>query len=155
MKIELRKLTTNQKLSEETLCFSATLYIDGVKTADYANRGHGGGDEVHVFNKEKHAAFVAHCKSLPPIPSCVKGGDDLEMDEELFIAELIEKMQQSKRLKRVCKGKTLVRVDGDKQDSWRIFAEEFTPAVREKITHAFGVKFPGKAIEFLNDHIID
>lgn len=41
----LRAVKVNQALSEETLCFSATLYVDGKKAATVGNRGHGGPDE--------------------------------------------------------------------------------------------------------------
>lgn len=48
MKIELRNIRINARLSEETNCFSATLYVDGKKVGECLNRGHGGETEVHV-----------------------------------------------------------------------------------------------------------
>lgn len=46
-RIELKSITHNASLSEETHCYSATLYVDGEKWGTVANRGHGGADEFH------------------------------------------------------------------------------------------------------------
>lgn len=154
MKIELRKLSTNQKLSEETNCFSADVYVDGVKAAEHSNYGHGGPDMVRVIDKEKYAEFEAWCKAQPPIPIGLGTDRTIEMNAELYVGELVEKMIQSKRLKRTCKGKTLFRVEGDKADMWRIVKEEFTPDVRKRIVTLCETKHPNKKVEFLNDLIV-
>jgi uncharacterized protein YcbK (DUF882 family) len=39
IKIELKKISVNQRLSEETNCYSADLYVDGVKWGEVCNRG--------------------------------------------------------------------------------------------------------------------
>lgn len=47
MKIEIRNLQVNNALSDETNCFSATVYIDGKPAFLTGNRGHGGCDDTH------------------------------------------------------------------------------------------------------------
>lgn len=43
---ELKNVKINRTLSEETLCYSASLYVDGRKVADVSNRGHGGPTDI-------------------------------------------------------------------------------------------------------------
>jgi hypothetical protein len=45
--VELKNVSINQHLSEETPCYSATAYVDGVKLCTVSNRGHGGCDDAH------------------------------------------------------------------------------------------------------------
>ena len=47
VKIELKKISVNARMSEETHCFSADLYVDGVRWGEISNRGHGGSDDFH------------------------------------------------------------------------------------------------------------
>lgn len=46
MKLELKNIKINQALSEETFCYSASLYKDGKKVAVVTNHGFGGPDEL-------------------------------------------------------------------------------------------------------------
>lgn len=73
MKIELRKIKTNQRLSQETLCFSADIFINGTKAGEAKNHGYGGSTDYHhlgtdtsrmlIKNAEKYAASLPHRKS--------------------------------------------------------------------------------------------
>jgi len=47
--VELKNVKHNERLSEETHCFSAAVYLDGVRVCEVGNRGHGGEDEFHAF----------------------------------------------------------------------------------------------------------
>lgn len=47
MHIELRKLRVVAALSEETACYTAEIWIDGVRSFAASNRGHGGADDYH------------------------------------------------------------------------------------------------------------
>lgn len=46
MKIEIKRLTVNHRLSEETLAFACDIYVDGVKVGDASNHGTGGNTNV-------------------------------------------------------------------------------------------------------------
>ena len=48
MKIEIKNVKYIDELSHETLCFFATLHIDGKKVGTVANRGCGGCHEYDV-----------------------------------------------------------------------------------------------------------
>ena len=45
MKIEFRNIHVIERLSQETPCFTADLYVDGVLEAYVSNRGNGGGND--------------------------------------------------------------------------------------------------------------
>ncbi|MFN7180015.1 MAG: hypothetical protein ACK4TE_10540, partial [Hyphomonas sp.] len=45
MKIEFRNIARHERLSRETPCFTADLYVDGVFEAYVSNRGNGGGND--------------------------------------------------------------------------------------------------------------
>jgi hypothetical protein len=47
MNIELKNLKTMASLSEETPCYTATIYINGERAFEASNRGHGGSDDYH------------------------------------------------------------------------------------------------------------
>lgn len=47
MKIELKKISYNARLSEETSAYAAQVWVDGVHIADVSNHGTGGPDEQH------------------------------------------------------------------------------------------------------------
>ena len=42
MKIEVKAVKVHHDMSEETLCFSGNLYVDGKKICQISNRGNGG-----------------------------------------------------------------------------------------------------------------
>ncbi len=71
MKVELKNIKIVQALSEETLCFTAVAYVDGIKTFYVSNRGHGGCDEYTEVDckpetRARFDAVDAWAKTLPP-----------------------------------------------------------------------------------------
>ncbi len=92
MNFELRNLKINEAFSEETTCFIATLYIDGVRTAECRNDGHGGMTLIQPLpgKRDVQQEAEAYCKTLPPIhlqtidiPSDLESVVDLLVDKEL------------------------------------------------------------------------
>lgn len=47
--VTLKSVKLNSALSDETACFSATVYVDGKAFCLATNRGHGGDDEQHAI----------------------------------------------------------------------------------------------------------
>lgn len=109
MKIELRNVTHNKRLSEETECFAATLWIDGVKAGEVSNRGHGG---AHEFRGD-HAAWQrldAYAKTLPEVDL----GDDLKMtpDAEWLVSDALGSYLAEREVKRILKDRVVALRDG-------------------------------------------
>jgi len=70
MKIELKKISFNERMSEETSCFVADLYINGKKVGYCKNDGHGGCTDYRGDSKENNqiiAKAEEHFKSLPKV----------------------------------------------------------------------------------------
>jgi hypothetical protein len=98
--LELKSISVNQRLSEETYCYSARLFWNGKHVADVGNRGHGGPDEAHVV-KGQEAAFAeaeAFVKSLPPIPS-EYSKDGLAMDLDLWCGVTLDEYMKEREVK--------------------------------------------------------
>lgn len=62
MKITLKKVEYSERMSEETPCFCADVYADGVKLGSARNSGHGGDTDLYGDFKVLHA----YAKTLPP-----------------------------------------------------------------------------------------
>jgi len=48
---ELKNFQYIESRSEETICFGAVLYVNGIKFADCGNGGHGGPTDINVYPK--------------------------------------------------------------------------------------------------------
>ena len=113
MKIEVKAVKVHHDMSEETLCFSANLYVDGKKLCEISNRGCGGSHEyfmpVSVSKK-----LNDWCKANLPKWSMFDG-KEMDTDLELHISHLISEYDQKKYLKSLIKRKIVVVDDRCKQ----------------------------------------
>jgi len=87
MKIELRRFTTNVRLSQETTAFAANVLVDGKKVGYAENDGRGGATSVHL-DASVRDQVEAHGKVLVPseYKSFVSGAEWLV--DQLVEAEL-------------------------------------------------------------------
>ena len=130
-KLELKSVKVHQAMSEETLCFSATIYVDGKQAGAVTNRGHGGCHEYRWTDKatgERLKAW-AEAQNLPI---------DLEQLDQI-IYNLVSLTEVEKRLKRLCSKKTLYRIRGDKS-GWRTHPGPFTESLRLQMVEKLGDK---------------
>jgi len=101
MNIELKNVKFYERMSEETNCFVADLYINGVKMAYVKNDGHGGSTNVQPYKDYKSLKpFFDFCENQPSI----KYNDfTLEMTADLYVDNLFEnwlKEKDSKKMKK-------------------------------------------------------
>lgn len=69
-KIELKKIEYSERMSEETMCFAADLYVNGKKVGYCKNDGRGGPNEYNGNTKEDKiflAEVENYCKTLPKV----------------------------------------------------------------------------------------
>jgi hypothetical protein len=105
LKIEIRQLTSNSQLSESTLCFTCSVYVNGVKAFTAMNRGLGGchdyypvkGQTSELINKAEE-----YTKSLPPV-------DGLDSDLDLVIDRLVDRELARKELVKAFKTRLLFK----------------------------------------------
>lgn len=95
MKIELKKITYNARLSDETACFSADVWIDGVKRGTVSNHGTGGPDEVHP--RALADEIDAYAKTLPMREAY---GHTFAQTHETIFGQLLDRYLMAKQLKR-------------------------------------------------------
>jgi hypothetical protein len=144
MNAQLRNLRINRKLSEETDCFSATLYLDGKKAAEVGNRGQGGPNEYHWVDRATETRATQYAESLPPVEF---HGTKLSMDLDLWIANLLQAADERKQKLGWCKKATMFRLKGDDPGVYRSIAVPFTANVKAHLVAKHG----GQLEEILNE----
>jgi len=132
MKIEIKNVKINQHFSRETLCYTASLYVDGKRIGTAENDGGGGPDLFIYKDKEKGRAFEAYCRSLPPTPPSKDFPYELPMCPEQVIGQLIEKWDLERQIKKMRKGHTVFRLKTDPEGSYRKFKGNYVAAIEAK-----------------------
>lgn len=103
MKIELKKLSVNLRMSEETTMFIADLYINGKKVGWCRNEGNGGSTYYNGNTKEDNEIIrdaEVYCKTLPKVKY-----HDMEWEQSLegVIDEQVENYLKAKEEKKMQK----------------------------------------------------
>ena len=154
MKIELKGLKVHADMSEETTCYSANVYVDGVKAFHAENRGYGGPDMYSAYEgrRELLENAEAWAKTLPAVacPDWLtnngKPCDPMDCNLELYIGQLIEKEE----LRRRCLKGLLFRLPGDSELDERYIKQGGKKAKDSKEIRAWLAKNHPQAI-ILND----
>ena len=89
MLIELRRFKAYPARSEETLNFTADVYVDGKRAGTVDNDGHGGMNRLDFFSPQVREAVRAYCVALPPEPS---EHGPIPMTVDFFFSTLAEKL---------------------------------------------------------------
>ena len=93
MNIELKRFTTNARLSQETIAFAADVWVDGKKVGRAENAGHGGATMVHL-DPSVRGKVEAYGKALIPAEYAnVAGGAEWLVDQ-LVDVELAKKFDK-------------------------------------------------------------
>jgi len=104
MKIELKKISFNERMSDETNCFVADIYIDGKKVGYCKNDGRGGCTEYHGNTKADNELIEkaeAYCKTLPHDEYGEQSFEDVIND---FLDAHLKGKEEAKRMKLYMKG---------------------------------------------------
>lgn len=101
LSFELKNVKVHDDMSEETVCFSATLYVDGKKTAVCRNNGHGGMTDVRFLSGTDDTAlrFMQYCKTNP-IVNHYNGKEYKFYGVDTRVDEMLIEYQMKKDLKR-------------------------------------------------------
>jgi hypothetical protein len=109
MKVELRNLKHSAFASQETECFRATVYLDGVRAGVVANGGYGGGHEYG--NNTMRERLSEHAKTIPPTPT--KWGDIVATADTVIDRALTDAMHR-RDLTRLLRSRVLfLKADGN------------------------------------------
>jgi hypothetical protein len=92
-RLQLKRFSSNERLSQETTAFAADVYLDGKKVATADNDGHGGETCVHGLSAEANAALDAYEATLPP---GLGGANGSKTTIEAAVDQLVEGELQKK-----------------------------------------------------------
>jgi hypothetical protein len=142
MKITLKNIKYSAFASEETNCFSATIYIDGKKACEVRNGGYGGPNEYG--DHEVIQQINKYAKTLPKLVCDFTDSDgkpvELEMDADLIIDRIVEAHLERKETMRLCKGRTVFRAPNRdyKQGEYSTIKMSFSPESKKYVTDKYG-----------------
>jgi|MDSZ01.2.fsa_nt_gb hypothetical protein len=97
MKIELRSIKSHSSLSEETNAFSATLYVNDVKSGFVSNDGRGGNNRIELTNNSLLKPMMEWARAQPAVKFSVC---ELPMNLDFYLSILVDNelvMCQAKR----------------------------------------------------------
>lgn len=119
MKIELKNIKVLESLSEETNCYTADLWVDGVKTASASNHGHGGCDDYRAYEGQdaRLDAAYAWAKTLPAKTSELYKNEDgsamaFNQDLESIVGDILTEWLIQRDYKKLVKKPTVLMPDG-------------------------------------------
>jgi hypothetical protein len=108
MNITLKNLKIAKFASEETLCFKATVYIDGKKAGEVSNDGHGAPNMY--WPHDLGIKLACYAKTLAPYEYM---GTMLNHSADGLIDDVLAEHEERLRLKRLCAKSTIYRVHGE------------------------------------------
>lgn len=150
MKIELKSIKHAAFSSEETECFSAVIYVAGVKAGSVSNAGHGGPNCTRPYGLEKQ--INEYAASLPPLDISHLSNDGgmhtIAQNCETLIGDLLTKYLTDKALKRRCSKDVLFRVESHSyaEGEYHIVKGKYSPEIKDAL-----VKRHGVAVAILNE----
>lgn len=116
MNIELRSISHNERLSEETNAYSAKLFVDGKHFADVSNHGTGGCDNQYpakgVTRAELDALNDKIKAEYPPV-ELGNGLGSVPCDLELLCGQLLDRYLSIRDVRKACGRMVTFYLDGD------------------------------------------
>lgn len=98
-RLELRRVRIHAGLSEETIAFTADLYLDGVKRGQVANEGTGGANRF--TDRDACAELETWATTQPPVR--MGGGAELALDADFAISLEVGRIQELRDAQRLAK----------------------------------------------------
>lgn len=117
--ITFKNLAEHRNMSEETICFEATLFIDGVRVAFVENSGKGGMTNISpVEASDKVKRLLERAKAFALTQTWEYKGKqepygDLESYIDTLVADELSRKDLVRRFGRQIKDKVLVLIGGD------------------------------------------
>lgn len=110
MKVEVRNVKEAKFASEETMCFQATVVVDGKVMGTVSNDGHGGGNNYDGVGSNRwrfEAMLKEWAKTLPPFKDFE--GEMMAHDVDTAIDDLVHEFLTRRDLDRKLKGHVVLK----------------------------------------------
>lgn len=152
--LQLKSVRIYELMSEETVCFSASLYLDGVLVGSARNHGHGAANEYDIKPKFRKAwdEFEKFCEAQPPCESEYSSGG-IPMDVDLFIGLMLEQWQERQGLIKLCRKGIVFRLKSHtyKKGEWEVISLKYTLDNVKKLELVHG----NDLAEIANEQFVD
>jgi hypothetical protein len=149
--IEVKNIKIAQHMSEETLAFTASLWVNGKRVGHLKNDGHGGATKIDLYIMKDGRPLPADY-TFDDLDEYVKENHkDLEYSGiEFFLYSLICDEDERRENKKLCRKGTVIRKPGVKYEEGVYDAYEipYSPGFAERLRKHFGGD-----IYILNEHI--
>ena len=139
MELTLKNVHVSKLMSEETLCFDASVYADGKRAGTVCNRGCGGPNEYHWTDEALGAAIEEWAEN-----EVILAEDPTDPEKMMLvtfekldwkIGEVFDAYEERQWLKRQCRGKVLFRLKSDDDSAWRTLklrgSDGYTPQAKQ------------------------
>lgn len=155
---ELKAVKIYNSMSEETTCFEANLYLDGVKLGSVKNRGTGGETELHL-SRENLKKFNEYAKTLP-MWGWSDGTEFLDLDDkkkkkwvhqdaEMVVDNLLDKHMYTQDLKKELR-KGVVIAEDNNHPQYMVYSYKKYPRLKTEPLHLKTAKWWKDEYEILN-----
>jgi len=144
---EFKSFKPAYHLSEETIAFTANIYLNGKKVGEARNSGQGGCNDIYWSDKNAQKQLADFLDSLPEKPYSFDPERSYKIDEDSFFSELVNRYGRRKELQDQCKGKVCFHPKEWDGKTYRYFACK--AAERDRAREIIFEKYPDSVI--MND----
>ena len=151
--IELKNVKVAHHMSEETIAFTATLYINGKKAAHVKNDGRGGDNYPRFLDRETEKEFHEFCATLPLRQPSPEFGDmaPYPMTYDSFIGDLLDAWMENDDWKRKCKKNVIVILKKHSEGQYGQYKNWiYTPVIGAQLRTHYG----SELVEIVNERFI-
>lgn len=121
MKITLKNIKHSQFASHETLCFEASIYVDGKRRGTVENDGRGGCNDEWWDDGEFGKSVYEHIKTLPEVTLPWDETKTMPQSLDIIIDELMNDWLASKEVTKQLRKGLLVIDKSCKEGEYHIF----------------------------------
>ena len=154
MKLEIKNLKVASYLSEETLAFDASLYVDGKRVGTVRNSGRGGNNDVDIRDKDGrwHRDCHENLEAFAATQAWTYEGETQSHNLDSYLSELVDAAYERQQLQRQLRGKILFRVSTEayEDDVWSVIKAKYTPVLAAKLRAKYG-HASGADVTILNE----
>lgn len=138
-RVSIKNLKVSEFASEETHCFKASVYIDGIRKGVVSNTGHGGPDSYEPYTL--YAELEAIAKTMPPVDMTEYGIDEpLPCSASILIGDLVEAELSRKKIASMVSKKTWFRKPGEtyQRGEWTYLMAKTSPETIAHVQKKYG-----------------
>ena len=144
MTFELKSLKIHDKMSEETVCFEASMCWNGKRVGFARNSGQGAPTEWHFDRREVEAEVMALAATQP-----VEFESEFQSRFETILDEIVYREDNIKQLSKMCRKGLAYRLKTDPQGQWTIMNRPYSAELARELKDQHGDALDKIAQEYI------